>query len=355
MTVRVAIMGTGWGTRIQVPGFRQAGLDVTALWGRSAEKAAKSAAELGIPFSSADPLAVIGRDDVDLVSIVTPPDTHAGWSIAALAAGKHVLCEKPTALNRAEADAMWQAAQAHPQQVAVIDHELRFLPTRARMRTLIAEGYVGKVTHMDGVMLAGSRLDANRAWNWWSSAEQGGGVLGAIGSHYTDMLRWLSGREVQAVSGELRTVISQRPGPDGVPRAVTSDDWAAGVLDFGDGIRATLLLSVVTAGRGVSVLRVAGTKGTLVCKNEKLTGHRAGQSEGEDLSVAEDFTPPAGMDGAEWLRGTVYIGQALKQAIETGDHRALAPAATFADGLKIQQVLDAWRESAQARAWVTVG
>lgn len=103
MSGRIAILGTGWGARVQVPAFRAAGLDVAALWGRTPEKAEGAAAQAGVAFASADVAAILARPDVDLVSIVTPPSTHAELALAALAAGKHVVCEKPTARDAGEA------------------------------------------------------------------------------------------------------------------------------------------------------------------------------------------------------------------------------------------------------------
>ena len=110
-----------------MPAFRAAGLEVKALWGRTEEKAQRAAADAGIAFASADVDAVLGRRDIDLVSITTPPATHCELARAALAAGKHVLCEKPTALDAGEAERMRQAARARPELLSLIDHELRFL------------------------------------------------------------------------------------------------------------------------------------------------------------------------------------------------------------------------------------
>src|SRR5438067_7107186 len=108
---RVGIIGRGWGERSQAPNFREAGLDVVAIAGRDNWR------------------SVIDRDDVDLVSIVMPPSLHLEMATAALERGKHVVCEKPTALNASEAQRLVEAAQKRPNQIAIIDHELRFLPS----------------------------------------------------------------------------------------------------------------------------------------------------------------------------------------------------------------------------------
>ena len=193
--IKVGILGTGWGTHIQAPAFRKAGLEIVGLWGRTEEKARRIAAELAIPFSTADYEALISRPDVDLISVVTPPHMHAELAAAALAAGKHVLCEKPTALNAEQARQMLLASEAHPGQIALIDHELRFLPTRQKMRALIQQGHVGEIYYVEGTNWSGGLLSPGRRWNWWSEAEKGGGVLGNFGSHVIDALTWLLDRK----------------------------------------------------------------------------------------------------------------------------------------------------------------
>lgn len=354
MSIKVAIVGTGWGTRIQVPAFRQAGLEIAALWARSADKARQVAGELDIPFSTADYEAVLARPEVDLVSIVTPPHLHAEMAVAALAAGKHVLAEKPTALNAAQAEQMLAAARAHPDRLALIDHELRFLPTRQRMRALIQDGYVGRVYHVEGASLGAMRLDPNRPWNWWSDAELGGGLLGALGSHFVDALTWLLDRPVRRVSGVLRTHVRQRPDAAGRLRPVTSDDYAHCHLDFGDGAGGALQLSAVAAGQPVHRLLVAGEAGSLHLENDRLTGYRLGADGPEDLTVDESIESPAGFPGGAFARGSLYLGRALRPALEAGDHAPLAEAATFADGLHIQRVLDAARRSDREQQWAAV-
>ena len=182
MTVKVAIIGTGWGTRIQVPAFRHVGAEVVGLWARSEEKAKQAASEHSIPFATSDYKALLARKEIDLVSVVTPPHVHTEISIAALEAGKHVLCEKPTAFNAKEAQAMFDAAKKNPKSIALIDHELRFNPTRQKMKKLIAEGYVGEVYHVESTVLGAAMLNPKLVWNWWMEHDKGGGLWGAAES-----------------------------------------------------------------------------------------------------------------------------------------------------------------------------
>jgi predicted dehydrogenase len=343
----IGIIGTGWGARVQVPAFRSAGLAVTALAGRDPDKTARIAGELGVPFATGDWRALLARDDVALVSIVTPPDVHREMAEAALAAGKHVLCEKPTALDAGEAAAMLAAAQAHPDQLALIDHELRFLPGLLHARELIAAGAIGAVRFALGLLLGSGRADPNRPWQWWSDWTRGGGLVSALGSHQVDTLRYLLGAEVTSAAGSLATLIPVRPGPDG-PRAVTADDTFSAALELTGGTHATLAGSAVLPVAEPEGLTLYGEEGALRWTGGRLL--RAGRG-----GAFEDISPPhrhdllAGLQG-NFAHGTIYLGHALRAAL-AGERAALAPAATFVDGLRVQEVLDALRRSqAEGRA-----
>ena len=355
MSVKVAIIGTGWGTRIQVPAFRHVGVEVVGLWARSEEKAKQTASEHSIPFATSDYKALLARQEIDLVSVVTPPHTHAEISIAALEAGKHVLCEKPTAMNRGEAEKMLEAARRHPRQIALIDHELRFNPTRQKMKKLIAEGYVGDVYHVESTVLSPTMLNPNRAWNWWMEKDKGGGLWGAAGSHAIDALTWLLGRRVVEIDATLRTFIKERLDASGKMRETTSDDYCLAMMKFEGGVSGTMQLSAVTTGVSGNRVLVAGSKGGLLFEAEKLTGYRMDSTAPESLTVeiSNDGVPDV-LKSSEFTRHTISIAQALKTAIESGDHSSLAPAATFEDGLYVQKVLDAGYESSENNVWVKV-
>ncbi len=347
--MRVGIIGTGWGARVQVPAFRAAGLEVVGLAARSPEKTAAEAARLGVAaFDSWQ--ALVAQPDVDLISIVTPPATHQPITLAALDAGKHVLCEKPTALNAAEAAAMLAAAQAHPTQIALIDHELRFLPAWQLARTIIRRGDLGQLRHVTSQVVNSARADLDRPWTWWNDAAQGGGLWGAIGSHQIDTLRFLWG-EIAAVQATLHTFVTARPGADG-PQPVTSDDYAAVHLRFSDGALASLNLSLIAALDEQDGYIFHGEEGALrLQRGEVWVAARGGAWEQRPVAETVDF--PADFTST-FQRGTVYLGHALR-AYGTGNCEAIAPGATFADGLRSQQVLDAgYGSHASGGAWTAV-
>lgn len=347
--MRIGIIGTGWGTRVQVPAFRAAGLEVVAVAGRNPEKTAAEAAKFGVR-SCTDWRELIASPDLDLVSIVTPPNEHRAMTLAALQAGKHVLCEKPTALDADEAAAMLAAAQQHPNQITLIDHELRFLPTLQAARAIVQRGELGRLRHVTSTVVNSGRSDLQRPWNWWSDARQGGGLWGAIGSHQIDTIRFLWG-EISAVSAVLHTFITERPFEGGT-RPVTADDYAAVHLRFADGGLGSLTISLIAALDEPNQLIIHGEHGALRLLDGKLAVARRGQA-WEDRTPADTVDVPEQLRG-DFPRGTLYLAHALA-AYGTGNCEAITAGATFVDGLRNQQVLDAGRRShANGGVWETV-
>ncbi len=315
MPAKIGIIGRGWGVRAQAPNFRDAGLEVALFRGHDWRNAIKS--------------------DADLVTIVTPPSTHAEIALAALEAGKHVLCEKPTALNALEAQKMVDAAAAHKDRINLIDHELRFVPSYRAARERIGE--IGALRYAEVRYSSPNRGDRNRQWDWWSDASQGGGVWGAVGSHFVDALRYF-GFEVESVQALLSTVVKERGG-----KAVTSDDFAAVNLRLRGGALAVMSFSAVSGGPDEpAVLTIHGEQGAIRLVGEELLLSR--KHEPFARVAGSDLTHrPGNSNGGAFGTGTYQLGLALALALDDGDRGALAPGATFADGLAVQRVLDAAR------------
>jgi predicted dehydrogenase len=317
--VRVGIIGRGWGAKSQAPNFREAGLEVAAIAGRE------------------DWRTVIERSDIGLVSIVMPPSRHLEMATVALESGKHVISEKPTALNAGEAERLVDAARAHPNQIAIIDHELRFLPSFRAARERIGE--IGTLRYAEVRYSSPSRGNRNRPWNWWSDADQGGGVWGAVGSHFVDALRYL-GFEIEAVQAALATFIAERSG-----RAVTSDDFAAVHLRLRGGAVAAMTFSAVASGSDEPTpFTIHGERGAFRLVGEELL---FAEPRGAFRRIAgSDLADrPGNSAGGAFGTATYLLGVALRRALDEGDRHALAPAATFEDGLAQQRVLDAARRS----------
>ena len=186
------------------------GAKVVAIASRNRERAEVIAKEFGIEHVADNWQELVAHPDVDLVSVVTPPSTHMEITLAALENRKAVLCEKPMALNAAEAARMVEKANAAG-VLALLDHELRFLNSRRVMRGMLQSGAIGSVRHCNYVFRSDYRGIADRAWDWWSDEAMGGGALGAIGSHVVDSYRWMLSTEVTKVLGMLTTHIKQRP------------------------------------------------------------------------------------------------------------------------------------------------
>jgi predicted dehydrogenase len=325
---QIAVIGSGWGARVQAPTFRDVGLDVITVRGHDWRSAIASEAEL--------------------VSIATPPFTHVEITLAALEAGKHVLCEKPAAVNAAEAERLAAAARDHRERITLIDHELRFLPSFIEARRRVAQ--LGGIRYIETRYSSPSRGDRLREWTWWSAAEQGGGVWGAVGSHVVDALRYLTGTDIVAAQASVNTIIRERSG-----RAVTSDDFTAVHLRLATGAIAAMTFSAVGSGPDEpSVITIHCEDGALRLSAAELLF--AKRNEPFARVAGEDLPKRAGNSmGGAWASGTLELGRALKRALEDGDRSALEPAATFEDGLAHQRVLDAARASeANDGRWVNV-
>jgi predicted dehydrogenase len=346
---RVGIIGTGWGARVQVPAFREAGLEVAAIAGHNPERTRKIAGELDVePF---DDWRTLIASNLDLVTIVTPPSEHLQMASAALDAGKHVLCEKPTALNASEAEQLVEAGRNHPDRIALIDHELRFLPSFRAAREQI--GDLGGIRYAEVRYASPGRGDRTRAWNWWSDANQGGGIWGAVGSHFVDTLRFL-GMQIEAVQATLRTIIDERPFENGM-RRVTSDDFADVTLRLANGAIASMTFSAVASGPDEpTTLTIHGEEGAMRLIGEDLLTAMRGEPF-TAATKASESDRRGNSAGGSFGTGTYYLGRALRIALDDADRTALANAATFEDGLIQQRVLDAARTSnARGSEWIAI-
>jgi predicted dehydrogenase len=339
-TLRVGVIGTGFARQVQIPAFAaHPRVRVVAVASATPGKAARVAAEFGI-LRAFDDWRELVRTDLDLVSITPQPSTHHEMVLAAAAAGRHILCEKPMAINAAEAEEMLAAAR-RAGIVHVIDHELRFNPNRRTVKALIDDGFIGRPRHALITVVGTGRSDPNRPWTWWADAAQGGGLLGAQGSHQIDLLRYWLG-DVEAVSGTVESFIPERPF-EGRMRRVTSDDFTSFVLRFRSGAVGVVVLSVVAAHAEGPRIELWGDDGTLrLDARERLWGARPGE-DWRELTQPETVEAPPGMDyGPLWGLSFVRITDHLVSAILDG--ASITPAATFEDGLAVQRVMDAVNE-----------
>jgi predicted dehydrogenase len=349
--LRVGVIGTGFGSVVQIPAFRaHPRVKVVAVASGTPGNAGKTAAVFGVPHAFDDWRGLVTAD-LDLVSITTPPYLHHAMALAALDAGRHVLCEKPMALSATEADAMLAHAE-RARRAHVIDHELRFNPNRRKVRRLIEEGFIGVPRHVLLTAVNPSRLDPAKPWSWWFDEARGGGVLGAVGSHQVDLLRYWLG-DIAAVTGTAVPVVSERPLPDGSGRRrVTADEFTTFSLRFRSGAVGTIVLSAVATHTVGPRVELWGEGGSLLLDGEdRLWGARRGETLTE-LTEPETLATPPGMEYVS-LWGLSFVRLVDHLVAVTLDGAPVAPAATFRDGLAVQHVLDAVRQATRT-AWVDV-
>jgi predicted dehydrogenase len=312
---------------------------MSVLCGRSVTPA--TAARLGWDSTASDWQDVVTRDDIDLVDICVPGYLHEPVAIAALAAGKHVLCEKPLANTLAEASRMADAAASATGARAMVGFNYRRVPAIARARSLLAGGRIGQVREVRASYLQDWLADPSAPWTWRMSAGQAGsGALGDIGSHIVDLTQYLTGSLVTGVSAVWETFTRERPGG-----TVTVDDAVAFTARLGTGALATFEASRVAAGRKNALrIELYGTDGNLAFDLERLnelqlSGQRVLVTEPSDPYL-DAWWPPGHVLG--WDATFVHQVRDLVTGIADGTD----PAPAFADGLAVQRVLDAVARSA---------
>lgn len=384
--LRVAMIGYGFMGAAHSQGWRVAprffdlplhpSMDVVV--GRHGDAVAAAAAKWGWRESATDWREVIARDDVDVVDVVTPGDSHAEIAIAALEAGKHVLCEKPLANTVAEAEAMADAAsRAAARGIrSMVGFTYRRVPATAFARQLVASGRLGEIRQVRGEYLQDWLMDPEAPMTWRLQKEHAGsGALGDIGAHAIDLAEYITGLSVDSVSGVLETIVAERPllgesvGLSGTASAergtVTVDDVALFSGRLSNGALASFEATRFRTGRKNALrVEVSGTLGALAFDLERLNelefhdatlpadeqGFRRILVTEHDHPYLAPWWPPGHMLGYE--HGFAHQVVDFVSAIAGGAQ----PEPSFADGLHVQRVLDAVeRSSANGSAWTSTG
>jgi predicted dehydrogenase len=344
--LKAAIVGTGFGVKTQLPAFRAAGgWEVVSLTGRDADKTARLASAHGVPHALGDITESVSVGDPDVVCVSTPPALHLAQTRAVLKAGRHCLLEKPMALDANEAAALVALAHDHPDQLTLIDHELRFLPNPRALRRRLAAGDIGEPLFVRVTFTSHGRGRPGTTWNWWSRLADGGGLWGAIGSHVVDMLRWWLG-EVSMVGARLTTSVDRLPDGDGVVREVDADDGADVRLRFASGVAGSISLTSVAHHYEGIRWEVHGRDGSLWIESDgSLHGASREEADRHDLSESDELGRGPILDGSLWARGFCILAGELREALVRDEGERLDPAARFDDGHRVQMVLDAARHS----------
>jgi predicted dehydrogenase len=350
---------------------------LAAICGRDKAAAEAAAGRFGWAAAETDWRALIARDDVQLVDICAPGDLHAPIAVAALAAGKHVLCEKPLANTLAEAGTMKAAADAAygSGARAMVGFNYRRVPALALARRLVEQGRIGALRHFRAVYLQDWLTDPDAPMTWRMQAERAGsGALGDLGAHIVDLARYLTGDEITGVSAVSATFVGERPlaggsgagAPVGGRRtgAVTVDDAVLFTGKLASGALASFEATRYATGRknGLRV-ELNGSAGSVAFDLERLNelqffdaGDDSAESGFRRVLVTEGshpylsgWWPPGHTLG--WEHTFTHQARDLLTAIANGDQ----PSPSFADGLAVQRVLDAVaRSAASGNSWESV-
>ena len=355
--IGVAVVGTGFGQKVHIPGLQaHHRTEVVAVWNRDRTKAQTVADANSISLATSDLSEILNSDRIQAVTLATPPFAHYDMAKDIIAAGKHLLLEKPVTLSVEEAEHLQQLAIEN-NVIVIPDFEFRFIPAWQHFAELLKQNIVGKKRLIKIDWIASSRASSERAWNWYAQKELGGGALGSIGSHTFDYVNWLFG-PATTISATLSTSIPQRPYPKtGELKPVDSDDVCAITLTLADGTLCQITLSAVSyAGRG-HYIEVYGDKGTLVIGNpsqkDYVNGFKVYASElGGDL---EEITTPG-----RFAFPQLYADGRTAPFVRVVDHwvscidvgKASTPA--MAEGVYSQRLMDLTHRSHQSKTRLTV-
>ncbi len=298
--LRAGVIGTGFIGPVHIEAIKRLGVPVTAICGSTAS-AVETATRWGIPevYGDYDYKALLRSPNVDVVHITSPNKVHVEQSLAALAAGKHVICEKPLGMDTKETARLLKAA-AKSDRVFAVNYICRFFPAVLQMRAMVHRGELGKIIHVQGHFFQDWLLK-DTDYNWRVLASEGGKLraVGDIGTHWVDAVSFILGAKPESVFAVLETFHKTRRRPKGevktfvqtdpkkmVPYQVDTEDFASVLLRFGEsshgyatGVHANAAISQVAAGWKCSLsLGIYGTEGSvrwdLQQPNEILTGSR---------------------------------------------------------------------------------
>src|SRR5215207_2193898 len=383
--LRVGMIGIGFMGAAHSQGWRVAprffdlssDVEMAVLVGRDTGRTEAAAAKWGWSETSTDWRSLLERDDVDLVDVCTPGDTHAEIAIAALEAGKHVLCEKPLANSVAEAEAMAAAAErAVASGVrAMVGFTYRRVPAVSLARKLVADGRLGTIRHVRAQYLQDWIADPAAPMSWRLQKDKAGsGALGDIGAHIVDLTQYITGQALTGVSAMLETFVKERPLPasagslSGVggegTGTVTVDDAAVFLGRFTGGAVGVFEATRFALGRKNGIrIEINGSAGSLAFDFEDMNvlqffdGSEPAESAGfRRIIVTEPGHPyvaawwPAG-HGLGYEHGFTHQVVDLVTALAENTD----PAPSFADGLQVQRVLAAVERSAADRStWTEI-
>jgi predicted dehydrogenase len=341
---------------------------LVAVAGTSAERTAAAARRLGWEESLTDWRELIERDDIDVIDICTPSDTHREIAVAALQAGKHVLCEKPLANSLDEAEEMAAAARSAAERGiwAMCGFTYRRQPAVALARELIQDGRLGEVRHVRLVYLQDWLSDESAEHSWRLDASRSGsGALGDLGSHAIDLAQWLIGDDVARLSARTTVFVDARPAPgaNGTLRPVTVDDAAFVLAEFGSGVIGTIEATRYALGRKNALrFEINGSKGSVAWdleRNNELEFYEADGQPGTAGFTRVLTTDPSHPYLANWWPAGHTLGYDHAFVNQAADFvnavaAGVQPEPSFDAAASVQRVLATVATSSGSGTWEVV-
>jgi predicted dehydrogenase len=377
-SIGAAVIGTGFIGTVHVEALRRIGVNVLGVLGSSPERGAARADALGVPKAYASLDKLLADDAVKVVHVTSPNDLHVDQAAAALRAGKHVVCEKPLAMTAEESARLVELA-ARTGLVNATNFNIRYYPLNQHARSLVADGGLGDVRLVTGRYFQDWLL-LESDWNWRLQPDRGGALraVGDIGSHWLDLMTFVTGEHVASVMADLTTFIGTRQEPTGpvetfstdrstetVDREIATEDTATILLRFDGGARGAVSISQISPGRKNSlVYEIDGSDGAWAWDSERpdeaWIGHR--ERPNEILIRNPALMNDAGRAAAALPGGHVegfldpFCGQFRGVYGDGGDGRPSSSPGypTFADGHDEMLVGDAIARSAREGRWVDV-
>jgi predicted dehydrogenase len=376
--VGAAVIGTGFIGTVHVEQLRRIGVGVRGVLGSTPERGAARAQALGVAraYRSLDEL--LDDPTVNVVHVTSPNHLHVPQTRQILAAGRHVVCEKPLAMTATESAELVRLA-ADSDRVNAVNFNIRFYPLHQHVREVVARGDLGDVRFVTGHYFQDWLL-LDTDWNWRLDPDKGGSLraVGDIGSHWLDLATFLTGQPIVAVMADLATFIQLRAQPRGpvetfstnrsadtVEREMATEDVASILLRFANGARGSVAVSQISAGRKNSLQwEIDGSSSSAAWDSETpdhlWLGHRERANEVlqrnpalmEAAGRAASALPGGHVEGFADTFGALF--RAIYADVLAGRPAERPPYATFADGHDEMLVGDAVAESARLGRWVDV-
>ena len=376
--IGAAVVGTGFIGVVHVEALRRLGVQVYGVVGSSHVRAAERAAALGLPPAYESFEAMLADPRVDVVHITSPNHLHYPQAAAALAAGKHVVCEKPLAMTSVESGELVRLAQASG-LVHAVNFNIRFYPINRHLEQLVREGGLGEVRLVSGHYLQDWLL-LDTDWNWRLEPEIGGSLraVADIGSHWMDLTSHVAGQRIVSVMADLKTFIPVRRRPTGpvetfatehsgatTARKITTEDCATILLRYENGAIGNLTISQISAGRKNTLeFEIDGSTSAAAWNSEHpddlWIGHRGRPNEllsRDPALLNEEGRAAASLPGGH-NEGFADTFKALYRAIYgavAGDGPSEPDYPTFRDGHESMLVCEAVARSAHQGSWASVG